>query len=102
MATSMRESAKSRTSEIFLVCSIPLIHVRCRGLPLCIHGRFEDYGYGEANNQEIGDDVARTHSNELSVAFPAFRTWIGEYLPIVVERLTFGKSCDDNSDKGNG
>lgn len=70
--------------------------------PLRIHGRFEDNGYWEANDQEVGNDVARTHSDELGIAFPAFRSWVWDYLPVVAERLAFGESCDDNSDECDG
>lgn len=71
-------------------------------LPLRIHGRFEYNGYWEAHDQKIGNDIARTHGNELSSALPAFRSWIWDYLPVVAERLTFGESRDDHSDEGNG
>ena len=70
--------------------------------PLRIHGRFEDNRYWEANDQEIGNDIARTHGDELSIAFPAFRSWVWDNLPVMAERLAFGESCDDDSDECNG
>ena len=71
-------------------------------LPLGIHGRFEDDWYWEANDQEIGNDIARSHGNELDIAFPAPRSWVWDYLPVVVERLTFREGGDHDSDEGNG
>lgn len=59
-------------------------------VPLCIHSRFEDNGYWEANDQEIGNDITRTHGNELSSAFSTFPSWVWNYLPVVAERLAFG------------
>lgn len=68
-------------------------------LPLRIHGRFENNGNWEANDQEISNYITRTHGDELGIAFPAFRSWVWDYLPVVTERLAFGESCDDNSDE---
>ena len=70
--------------------------------PLRVHGRFEDNGYWKANNQEIGDDIARTHRNQLNIAFPTSCSGVWDYLPVVAERLAFGESRDNDSDEGNG
>lgn len=101
----MRERAKRRTSEIFLEWSSVQIFFMLdilERVPLRSHSRFEDNRYWEANDQEIGNDITRTHGNELSIAIPAFCSWVWDYLPVVAERLALGESCDDYSDEGNG
>lgn len=101
----MRDSAKRRTSDIFLVWSsiqIFFTSVKLECVPLHSHSRFEDNGYWEADDQEIGNDITRTHGNELSVTTSTFRSWVWDYLPVVAERLAFGESRDDYSNEGNG
>lgn len=71
-------------------------------LPLRNHCRFENNWYWEANDQEVSNDIARAHGNELSISIPAFPSWVWDYLPVVAERLAFREGRDDYSDKGNG
>ena len=60
-------------------------------LPLRVHGRFEDDRYWKAHNQKIGNDITRTHRDELSIAFPTFGSRVWDYLPVVAEWLAFSQ-----------
>ena len=64
--------------------------------PLRSHGRLEDNRDGKADDKQIRDHVARSHSDELSLPLSTFGSRVRNYLPIVIERLAFGKSRNDN------
>ena len=63
--------------------------------------RFEHDGYGKADEDYISDYVACAHGNELSYALSAHRPWIWDDLPVMVERLAFGQSCNDYCDESD-
>ena len=62
--------------------------------------RFEDNRDWECNQKHISSDVARTHGDKLGITLTTFCARVWDYLPVFVERLTFGKSCDYHSDEG--
>lgn len=49
-----------------------------------------DERYRECDKKYIGDNVGRTHGDELRKALSTLRTRIGDDLPVFIERLTFG------------
>ena len=69
--------------------------------PFDWHMRVEHNGNGKANKNYVGDDVGRTHGDELRDALSACCTWVWDDLPVVIERLTFGQRRDDYGDKGS-
>lgn len=64
------------------------------------HGAADNDGNGKDDEEQVGKNVARGHGDELHVALTALSAWIGQDLPIVVERLAFGEVTDDDGNKG--
>ena len=71
-------------------------------LPLEGHVGFEDDGNGEADEDDVGDDIACGHCNELRYSLSAHRARVWNDLPVMVEWLAFGQSRNDDCDEGNG
>lgn len=89
-----------------LVCEIPCIGMRVMreegwgDLPFHGHGGAEYDWDGEDDEEEVGDDVACAHGDELGVPLATLRSGVRYHLPIVGEGATFGESCDDDADEG--
>lgn len=72
-----------------------------RGGPFHRHGRHNHNGYGKSNQKQIRDNIASAHSDELRITLSTFGPGIRHDLPVVVERLTFGKRRNDHACEGN-
>ena len=75
---------------------------RERDLLLPRHAGSEDDGDGESDEQQIGNDVAGAHGDEIGVTGAAFGSRIGDDLPVVVEGLTLGQRGYHDGHEGRG
>lgn len=66
------------------------------------HVRLEHDGYGKGNQKQVGDDVAGAHGDELGVSLTTLCARVGQYLPVMIKGLAFGKSGNDDRGKGDG
>lgn len=60
----------------------------------------DDHGDGEENEEEVGDDVADGHGDELGVALAALTSRVRKDLPVHVEGPAFDEVGDDDGDEG--
>lgn len=51
------------------------------------------------NQKKVGDDVATCHGDELNISLPTPAPRVWEYLPIIMERLTFDEIRYEDSDE---
>lgn len=71
---------------------------------LAFHGhvRHEDNRDGKSDQEQIGDDVARSHCDKLCIARAAGRTRIRDDLPVVGKGLAFSQRCHYDRDQRRG
>jgi hypothetical protein len=62
----------------------------------------EDDGDGEEDEEEVGDDVAHGHGEELGVPLTALTAGVREDLPVVGKGAALGEVADDDGDEGCG
>jgi hypothetical protein len=69
---------------------------------LALHGYLghEYYRDGEGDEEEIGNDIAGAHGDEVGVARATTRPGVRANLPVVVEGLALGQRCDDHGNQG--
>lgn len=63
--------------------------------------RFENDWNGEGDEEQVGDDIAGPHRDELRVALTTFGSGVWHDLPVMVERLAFGQGSNDDGDEGH-
>ena len=63
--------------------------------------RFENDGYGKTNEDNVSDYIAGAHRDELSDALSAHRARIWNDLPVMIEWLALGQSCDDYGEESD-
>ena len=59
-----------------------------------------DDGYGEEDEQQVRDDVADSHGDELRIPLPTLSSRIREDLPIMRKRPAFHQITDDDGKEG--
>ena len=65
------------------------------------HGGQLDDGDGEHDQEQVSDDVASPHGDELRIALATLRPRVRGDLPVVVEGLALGQGGDDHGDEGD-
>jgi hypothetical protein len=64
--------------------------------------RHDDDRNWEEDEEEVGNDIRDSHSDELSVALPALRWSIFGDEPVVGDWNAFCEVCDEDGEKGEG
>lgn len=70
-------------------------------LALGRHLAAEDDRDGDEDEEQVRDDVADGHGEELRVPLAALAAGVGEDLPVVGEGLALGEVADDDGDEGS-
>lgn len=71
-----------------------------RDLATSRHGRQMDDGDGEHDQEQVSDNVACPHGDELRIALTTLRPWIRGDLPVVVKGLALRQGRDEHGDEG--
>ena len=68
-------------------------------LPLQLHVGAHYDGDWEDDQENVGYDVGGAHSEQVSIALPAFGPWIRDDLPVVTKWLAFGECRNEYGDE---
>ena len=70
-------------------------------LALDLHMTLQDDGDREEDEQQICQDVANSHCEEMRISLTAGAARIRKNLPVILSRSTFGEVTNDNGGKSS-